>query len=273
MKKIILTFFLSFAIGVNAQLVDSGLNAVTSDEVTNQIKPNSCKGDKATDSWWACGYMELENGVAKFVTDKGPQLRQKIALSANTTYTISFDAWMVDDAELDTKHLYVTFQEDPGSGIHLNTILFEKGLTTVDVGYVSKSHKWTYKVENTSSQSFTINFTPEQTNEYIFSIGRGSDADLTYVDNIYMSSATATDGNNLVKVINVFPNPANAMVHVEATSNIHALRLINTLGVTVKYISIQSNSVALDVSDLPGGLYVLNVQSENSNHTQTILVE
>ena len=243
-----LLFFLSLTIVANGQLVDSGLDAVNSDAVTNQIKPNSCKGNKSTGSWWACGYMELENGTAKYTTDKGPQLRQKIALTANTTYTLSFDAWKVEDSELVTKHLFVTFQEDPGDA-NLNTVPFEPGLTKVDVGSVSDLHKWTYKVENTISQTFTIEFTPEDTKEYILSIGRGNNADLTYVDNVLLNSATAAVSNQSNSSVEVYPNPSNSIVGIQSSALIQNIVLLNAIGSTVKSQSLNSNSGYIDVSN------------------------
>lgn len=272
MKKITIISMMIFSIIANAQLVDNGIDAVDLKTGTNQIRPNSQKGDKNTGFWWASGYLELVNGAAKYTSNKGPTLRQKVALTQDVEYTISFDAWIEDDPDEDTKPILVFFVKDPGN-IVIDGSNGEPGMAVDVDGVIDANNKWKITPTNTSSQTFTTKFTPASTDEYIICLQRSSGADVMYVDNIYMSSATATDGNTLAKLISVFPNPTNAMLHVEAKSNIQSLRLINSLGVTVKHKSVESNSVALNLSDLPSGLYVLNVITESGNHTRTILVE
>ena len=277
MKIITVITFLIFSVITNAQLVDNGLDSVDLKSGTNQIKPNSQKGNKNIGNWWASGTLNLVNGAAEYPANKGPQLRQKVALTEGVAYTISFDAWIVDALEDDTKPILVFFVKDPGD-VNIDSSTSELGMSVDQVGAIdATSKKCKIDITNTASESYTTIFTPTSTDNFIICLQRngsnGNKSDLLYVDNIYMSSATASDNNNIAQEINVFPNPANTIIHIEANSSIQKLRLINSLGVTVKQKSIQSNFGALDVFDLPSGLYVLNVQSENGNHTRKILVD
>ena len=69
--------------------------------------------------------------------------------------------------------------------------------------------------------------------------------------------------------VNLYPNPFKDIINIEfikATSNIE-LRILNTLGEEVKYEKIVQNrdgsEIQIQVSDLPKGLYILRVNSDN----------
>ncbi|MGB2129088.1 MAG: T9SS type A sorting domain-containing protein [Flavicella sp.] len=273
MKKILLLILLFVFTLSYGQIVDSGLDSVGIDASTNQIKPNSCKGGKSLGVWWACGYMELESGAAKYPTNKGPQLRQKMDLTQGVSYTISFDAWKVDDPGLDTQRVFVTFQEDPGDGINLNTVSFEVGLAKIDVGFVSTDNKWTYLVENTTSQNYSVEFTPTASKQYIFSLGRGSNGDLTYVDNILMTSPTAGVSKTESPVFDVYPNPASGNVTIESNSIIKNASLVNSMGQIVFSTSLNAVKSSLDISSLSNGLYVLNIKSDTAVQSVKLLID
>ena len=74
-------------------------------------------------------------------------------------------------------------------------------------------------------------------------------------------------------VVNSYPNPFKDVINIEfikATSNIE-LRILNTLGEEVKYEKIVQNKdgseIQIQVSDLPKGMYMLRVNSNNNSRS------
>lgn len=74
----------------------------------------------------------------------------------------------------------------------------------------------------------------------------------------------------------IFPNPANAMVNIESTSNelIKEINVNNINGQLMKTVSdIDVMNYKLDVSDLSGGIYFLEIRTENNAFAQKLIVE
>ena len=75
----------------------------------------------------------------------------------------------------------------------------------------------------------------------------------------FINETTADD-------IMVYPNPANDIIYVETfpeTSQISDFQIINILGETVLSGPITSESKQIDVSNLPAGLYLLNIADKS----------
>lgn len=67
--------------------------------------------------------------------------------------------------------------------------------------------------------------------------------------------------------ISVYPNPSNNEVVVNATEKITHIEVINTLGevVLIEEYTDQTNSKRLDLSGMPGGIYMVQVTLSNGN--------
>jgi hypothetical protein len=80
-------------------------------------------------------------------------------------------------------------------------------------------------------------------------------------------------------LLNVFPNPADNRVTVQFSSyeNINAsVKLFNQLGKDFsaeKFILYNSHSVAVDISDLPGGIYFLQVNTDKVSEVIRLIVQ
>jgi len=73
--------------------------------------------------------------------------------------------------------------------------------------------------------------------------------------------------NNSVSKVNVFPNPTDGQFTVNASENITRIEVLNTLGevVLVKEYKAgdQQLSQRIDLSNMPGGMYMVQVQLSN----------
>lgn len=72
-----------------------------------------------------------------------------------------------------------------------------------------------------------------------------------------VSEATNTDN------IYVFPNPASEFIYIKTTENCDAAQLSDCLGRIIISEDINSDKTTINVADLPGGIYFINIISEN----------
>jgi hypothetical protein len=71
--------------------------------------------------------------------------------------------------------------------------------------------------------------------------------------------------------INIFPNPANKIIHVKA-QNIETLKVVNLANQIVDQITINNNSGQIDVSNYNPGVYFIQGKTDKGIFTKKILV-
>ena len=87
--------------------------------------------------------------------------------------------------------------------------------------------------------------------------------DLTHTENMISN-------NDEVKV---FPNPASEFIHLTYDKSYRYYRLINVLGKVVEAASLPATGAAtIEVSDLPGGVYWLQLTGKNTNTSRMISI-
>ncbi len=67
----------------------------------------------------------------------------------------------------------------------------------------------------------------------------------------------------------IYPNPANDILYIKSKAPIQRVSIVNTVGVQVKNIQTQVNTV--DISNLPTGVYIAEVQTTNGKITQSFI--
>ena len=67
----------------------------------------------------------------------------------------------------------------------------------------------------------------------------------------------------------VYPNPVKSTLFVRASIN-DRIKLLTMEGVTVKTLSATDNLTSFNVSDLPAGIYLLQIVGENGVTTSTV---
>lgn len=69
-------------------------------------------------------------------------------------------------------------------------------------------------------------------------------------------------------VVRIFPNPVNSQLSVQSQQTITSIVITTMTGTIIKHNqSYATSSVSIDVSDIPSGIYLLNVFNQNGNRT------
>ncbi len=103
-----------------------------------------------------------------------------------------------------------------------------------------------------------------------FVITAGTLSNKLYYDNLYLSGGTLGVDSFESTSINAFPNPSRDAWNISVdNSSIQTVEVLNTLGQSVKTITVNNNNVRIDASDLASGIYFAKIQNEN-NQFQTI---
>ena len=97
-------------------------------------------------------------------------------------------------------------------------------------------------------------------------------------DKLIMSIFCKIIENKLESKLNVYPNPANSKIYVDLkTDNASAyiLKMTNLLGERVMQSFIPKGNKgflkSIDISDLPKGVYILEIESDTKHYTQRVV--
>lgn len=90
----------------------------------------------------------------------------------------------------------------------------------------------------------------------------GFDGCQIILDNVNLLDLTGVNEVSEASV-NVYPNPVNNTLYVNATSNISKIEVFNTLGQKVMTVSANDNHAQLNTSNLSKGMYMLKLHTDN----------
>jgi len=100
---------------------------------------------------------------------------------------------------------------------------------------------------------------------------------LLYNDNFWgggvcYKSSWLSMANDLDRYINIFPNPANKLLHIKLNENIiiNAISLINIQGQVVR--SYETATTQLDVSDITEGIYFIKIYTLEGNIIKKVII-
>jgi len=79
---------------------------------------------------------------------------------------------------------------------------------------------------------------------------------------------TSVNEVHAINTINMYPNPVNEILHIECKEEVLNVSIINAIGIQVKSIE-KANSI--NVSQLPAGIYMAEVQTTNGTVTQRFI--
>ena len=95
-----------------------------------------------------------------------------------------------------------------------------------------------------------------------------------------VDASTSVDENEVVQLFTLYPNPANEYVVANFTlldNVVPFITIVNSLGQQVKNVPVSGtagmNSVRINTSDFPAGIYFFNVISNNGTATKRFVVE
>ncbi|MGB0403275.1 MAG: T9SS type A sorting domain-containing protein [Salibacteraceae bacterium] len=99
------------------------------------------------------------------------------------------------------------------------------------------------------------------------------DFHITYIKPKPVIKPTGIAENNNDKV-SVYPNPASNVLNIENLAGYSQISLVNSIGEVVLSEKINYSSNQFDVSNLPSGIYVLQLITENGeNHKERIVIQ
>ncbi|MDB9883008.1 T9SS type A sorting domain-containing protein [Bacteroidia bacterium] len=100
-----------------------------------------------------------------------------------------------------------------------------------------------------------------------------------YLDNVYFyKAATASVSAISFNSLKVYPNPANEKLTIAASTNgvnINTISLINIQGQTLNTQEVNSTvaNSSINVSNLPSGVYFVQVSTEQGTHTERVIIK
>ncbi|WP_309642101.1 T9SS type A sorting domain-containing protein [Flavobacterium sp.] len=124
--------------------------------------------------------------------------------------------------------------------------------------------------------SFFVGIGFNKTNFLQYKLGTTSDlvSDIVYFDNIYFSqnqgTVLSTKSNEAV-TFNMYPNPANNSVTIDARNTIDTVSIYNVLGQEVMVANPNAAQTTLDISNLNSGVYIVRTSTEGKVATSRLI--
>ncbi len=83
-----------------------------------------------------------------------------------------------------------------------------------------------------------------------------------YFRNIQEDCTDVSD--DYLSELSIFPNPANNILNITSSETISEIEIVNTLGLVVKRIEVNSDNAVCNVEELPNGFYVVRIYNEDT---------
>jgi hypothetical protein len=99
-----------------------------------------------------------------------------------------------------------------------------------------------------------------------------NDAFIFLVDDISISFFTSTGDLPLAESLKVYPNPVNDVLNIKAGVEITNVRLFNIAGQMVYESKGNSNEMRISTSEMPSGLYLLNITTKQGTITRKVSI-
>ena len=113
-------------------------------------------------------------------------------------------------------------------------------------------------------------FTNLNTNETLLSID-GSVAFSTKTINFCVGTVSAP--TEMSTEMSIYPNPTTGMLNIASNDEIDSIEIFNSIGTTVVSSNVAGNSSAIDMSNLPNGMYFVRVSTSNGTETVKVVLE
>lgn len=97
-----------------------------------------------------------------------------------------------------------------------------------------------------------------------------SDVFMMKIDNISVTPGVGI--NEVEDNISIYPNPANNVLNVNASSNINKVEVYNMLGQNVMTVSVNDTNASINTSNLTQGMYMLKLHTDNGVVNQKFTV-
>lgn len=124
--------------------------------------------------------------------------------------------------------------------------------------------------ENTADMSYT--FIGEFGTFYVTEVQAVYGDDMTSVKVVAAKTNTWAVAENTESSCHVYPNPANNMIRIDATSEMQQIGIYNTVGALVESFNVNGKSVQLNLANYTNGVYFININHADGNSTQRLVI-
>ena len=73
--------------------------------------------------------------------------------------------------------------------------------------------------------------------------------------------------------MSIYPNPTSGMLNVTSNEEIDSVEIFNSIGNSVISSKVSGNSSAIDMNNLPNGMYFVRVSTANGIETVKVVLE
>lgn len=182
----------------------------------------------------------------------------QITMPAGNT-TLTFYAWG-DDEEYAAEHLgiYVYAGELPSDG----TVPVDDFVSAFEQTVTGSQTEYSVDLSSYAGQGIHIAFRHYNV----------SDMFALCLDDINVTAGATTGIEDINATANVYPNPAQDVVNVNAASQISNIELFNIAGQKVSTFNVNNTTTQIDVTELANGIYFLKINTEDGMITKKINV-
>lgn len=124
--------------------------------------------------------------------------------------------------------------------------------------------------ENTADMSYT--FIGEFGTFYVTEVQAVYGDDMTSVKVVAAKTNTWAVAENTESSCHIYPNPANNMIRIDATSEMQQIDIYNTVGALVESFNVNGKSVQLNLANYTNGVYFININHADGNSTQRLVI-
>lgn len=124
--------------------------------------------------------------------------------------------------------------------------------------------------ENTADMNYT--FAGKFGVFYVAEVQAVYGDDMTSVKVAVSKTNTWDVAENNVSSCHIYPNPANNMIRIDATSEMQQIDIYNTVGALVESFNVNGKSVQLNLANYSNGVYFLNINHADGNSTQRLVI-
>ena len=226
------------------------------------------------ESWWRCGLVNVEGSELKYPTDKGPNVRQRISLEADSYYEVSFAIRSDVDGVAGGKAFIASFRGESDVAASLETCFNIGSPETLEQNFIVQSEDFT-----TTAKTYKFGFYSSEAQDVIINLIRPAATDtnpaqLVYLSNVSMIKKNTLSVQDLVEFnFSLSPNPTKNMLNLSAQKAINNVELYNVLGKQVFSQKVEAKQANISVAHLSKGIYIAKVTIGNSTGSYKFIKE
>ena len=253
---------LAHTVALSGTAVDcsNSINGFWLEEFEGEVFPPSCWDLISTsEETWGRYTQDDGNSVAScsYVADNQDEklITPLINLSGFNTPTLGF--------KVSTNYTYIC-TGNPDETANLQVFVSTDGGTNWSAPVFDLCNYTDEGYESWTLMPFVVDLSSYagQSNVKLMFNYTGFDGCQIILDNVNLLDLTGVNEVSEASV-NVYPNPANNTLYVNATSNISKIEVFNTLGQKVMTVSANDNHAQLNTSNLSKGMYMLKLHTDN----------